>query len=109
MIPLILRFAEQPNEESPDLPPLHYSNELNLTVLTDNGEPAVRYLQAGTQTATRVAHESSDSDKSDLSEQLSLAMGTTTGGKSPAPPDHDLSYNALLTAMLAATTTTEIV
>lgn len=63
MQPLILAFAEEMTESQSEAPEFHYCEVLNLNVLK-TGDCAVGHDSLGTETGTRVARESSDSDKS---------------------------------------------
>jgi hypothetical protein len=70
MDPLILTFAEEPTASNLETPEFHYSEILNLNILK-NGECAVDHNSLGTESGTRTAKETSDTDKN-VSVQINL-------------------------------------
>lgn len=74
MNPLILKYSIKPQDANFDGLSLAYSNELNLTIDTTTGKPAINSLRSSTMTLTRTHNENHDSDANDLA----MLMGTIT-------------------------------
>ncbi|KFF16518.1 hypothetical protein [Flavobacterium hydatis] len=91
MNPLILQYTEKFKNENFDLSQIAYSSELNLTIYTKTGLPAIDLLNMSTETHTRTYNESSDCD----SENMGLMMGTLTHTSYQIEgSDNDSSFNA---------------
>lgn len=64
MEPLILKFKELAILDDLNSLNVEYSEELNLSVIKQSGQPAVTHMNLGTETFTRSQGEGSDADRS---------------------------------------------
>jgi hypothetical protein len=105
MRPLILEFAEMPDAVDHDWSKIHYSSELNLSVLAGTSLPAIDAVNSATETFTKADSEGSDSDKDVLN--LETLMATTTDTRSTKEPTDSDSDIRSLQGMMATKTITE--
>lgn len=107
MEPLILSFKESPSNDPLDFSPIVYSEKLNLSVLKSNGQPAVKYINVGTQTFTKTTGEGTDSDRHETISPVNF-LGTSTGTRTMGETsDADRSDVEKIKALMVTTTLTE--
>lgn len=78
MKPFVFQFAETPSGANVDYSLIEYDQLLNLNVHKSTRQPAVDYLQEGTETFTRQT-ETSDSDNTSIKALMDTATATKMG------------------------------